>query len=578
MAKLEELGKVLETDVLVIGGGMAGMSSAINAKESYPDLDVLIIERDTIGLAGLSTKSGHGWVILDPKIHDVEEFVKYQVKESTDWMCNQDLLRKYAGTICDVIEKAQEWGVVFPKNPDGSIQVNPHPTGKWGNTALPLNVNKTVSKYAKKVGVRMINRMQAIDFIMDGEVIAGLLAMNIDDMTTYIIKAKSFVLCTSGCSYNVGQMFNGVGDGIAMTYRAGAEMRNCEFGTGADVVYKNDGHPIYGAHELIVNAKGENLHKKYAATRHEVSLDLMLGMEKEMELGNGPLYANLDADETGMLAAIGGQGQAGEEPGVVNGVRRLWPDALDWQGKILQKAEKYRAVEDENPRKPLVTGKLAPEISPIRVDDNYKTSLTNLWAAGSVCYQGAAEIAWVRGDGVAGALHTGMWAGPGAADYAVSNVNAQIDPEQVKALKERFYAPLHNKDGMDAREMMDKISDIVINPKYILHRCEENLVEGLEKVAELQAELPKMVAEDGHMLAKCREMEGLLTVTEMSFQAARMRKESRGVVWRHHRDDYPDTDNKNWLKWIIVAKRDGEMKLWTEDIPYDRYLYHPDDM
>lgn len=54
-----------------------------------------------------------------------------------------------------------------------------------------------------------------------------------------------------------------------------------------------------------------------------------------------------------------------------------------------------------------------------------------------------------------------------------------------------------------------------------------------------------------------------------------MRTESRGFVWRHHRDDYPETNNNDWLKWIIVAKRDGEMKLWTEDIPMDEYKYRP---
>ena len=63
----------------------------------------------------------------------------------------------------------------------------------------------------------------------------------------------------------------------------------------------------------------------------------------------------------------------------------------------------------------------------------------------------------------------------------------------------------------------------------------------------------------------------------MMYRASRIRKETRVRVWRQYRDDYPVADNKNWLKWIVIQRQeDGKMKLWTEDVPLEKYKYRPE--
>ena len=577
MAKLEELGKILETDLLIIGGGISGLSCAISAKEKYPDVRVAIVERRVVGKAGLAPKAGHGSLYLIPGMHDPETFVKDRVERSGEYLNDQDFLRQNANAINRTIETYERWGVPYAHNEDGSYQCFPVPVGPWGDIALPLGISEILRKKASELDVEFFNRIQVIDLVKDGERIAAAVGVHIETMQFYVLRAKSFILATQACDFGGQQMFNGMGEGIAMAYEAGAEMRNCEFGISSDLVAKNDGHPVYGAHMVICNAKGENISMKYAPDAYEVSNALLLGMEKEMEMGNGPLYADLTV-ATEQLKAIGFMGNPDDKPGFVDGKRRIWPDALTFHEHIYGKAEKYRVINDENPAKPLVTAKFAPYSSPIRTDLNYKTTLPNLWAAGATCTMGSGWIGWCRGDGVSGMGRTGFFAGPSAAEGTLGQELAEVDPSAVQKAEEAFLAPQKNVGGPDPHDVLQQVVDFLFDPKYMLHRNDSSLREALRKIEEFRALLATAYADDGHMLMKVRQIESMLLNAELMFRAGLMRTESRGGTWRHHRDDYPETDNKNWLKWIIVAKRDGEMKLWTEPVPIERYKYRPADM
>ena len=94
----------------------------------------------------------------------------------------------------------------------------------------------------------------------------------------------------------------------------------------------------------------------------------------------------------------------------------------------------------------------------------------------------------------------------------------------------------------------------------------------LARVLELKARASEMRAKDWHYLSACNEVASMLISAEMFFRAAMERKESRG--W-HMREDYPQMDNKNWLKRIVIRNRKGEMLLSTEDVPVEKYPLKP---
>ena len=91
-------------------------------------------------------------------------------------------------------------------------------------------------------------------------------------------------------------------------------------------------------------------------------------------------------------------------------------------------------------------------------------------------------------------------------------------------------------------------------------------------VLAVKHKLPELKAEDPHELARCNEAESMTLCAEMFYRASLTRKESRGWFVR---EDYPETDNTNWLKWIILEDQEGDMVISTEDVPIERYPIKP---
>jgi succinate dehydrogenase/fumarate reductase flavoprotein subunit len=110
--------------------------------------------------------------------------------------------------------------------------------------------------------------------------------------------------------------------------------------------------------------------------------------------------------------------------------------------------------------------------------------------------------------------------------------------------------------------------------KYNLRRSKERLEEALTKLDGLKDKLPALQAKDLHYLSKCHEVQSMALCAELTFRSALMRSESRGF---HFREDFPERDDKNWLKWIILKQDKGEMKLSTRTIPINKYKIKPID-
>jgi succinate dehydrogenase/fumarate reductase flavoprotein subunit len=208
------------------------------------------------------------------------------------------------------------------------------------------------------------------------------------------------------------------------------------------------------------------------------------------------------------------------------------------------------------------------------------TTLPGLFAVGDVSYSGSAWTGAVpsppgrmRGSGLMNAVWSACRGASSAAIYAAGlGKLPEIDHAQASALKQRMFAPLSREKGASALDLIRAIQDSVTPVKYSNFKSEKRMQEALDLVLEVKEKLPELQATDPHDLARCNEAASMALCAEMFYRAALERKESRGWFVR---EDYPAVDNANWLKWIILKDKDGEMDISTEDIPLGRYPIQP---
>lgn len=137
---------------------------------------------------------------------------------------------------------------------------------------------------------------------------------------------------------------------------------------------------------------------------------------------------------------------------------------------------------------------------------------------------------------------------------------------------EHAYAPLIREEGIHPKVVMDELLHIMGPVENSVYMNDYRLNIALRKLEALKEKVGQMRADDFHWMLTCHEAEAMVLCAEMQLRASLMRKESRGWFLR---EDYPQMDNQNWLKYIVVKNVDGEMTFGTEDVPYEKWDVKP---
>lgn len=569
MADIKDYGELYTADILVVGGGMSGLVTAIRAKENDPDLDILVIDKGIIGWNGQATKAGNGIRATSKHPDGVKNALGYLVHAHTPFMNDQEFLQRYLEVHRDNIDYMKHCGVITSCNENDEATPLPFIPDALDMGGVSINVCAQLRSFALKLGIRLLSRVNVFELLTSksGKVI-GAIGFDMDHMECKIFHAKAVAMATQGCHFKkIGLEFMGYGTGVGAMYRVGAVMRNVEFSTQVDVVFKKTNTPIYGGFNMICNKHGENLTQKYIGhIEWEVTPALVDAMVKEVAMGNGPLWVNLEEpDEVRQM--IGGTDMD-------ESTQRMFRDKMAWEHLVFRKTAQN--IGDVG-TKPETTIKTVIQVEPIKVDTDIKTDVEGLWAPGKISTQGNAYFGWTRGDGLGNASTTGMMAGDSIAPYAAKAEWDEINLDQVAALKEKIYAPLNRPNGRKPKEIYDMIERYIFDVNKCVLKSEDEIQKVYADIEEMKKIVPQLTADDPHSLAKCLEAADTILCLEMIFRSADMRKETRGIMYPHYRKDYPETDNKNWLKWINIKQGDnGEMELFTEDIPMWRYPVRPE--
>jgi Succinate dehydrogenase/fumarate reductase, flavoprotein subunit len=550
--------RFVETDILVVGGGTAGPLAAIKAKARNPALKVLLLDKANVKRAGAIAEgmdSVNNAVI--PGHATPEQYVR-EITIANDGIVNQKTIHAYATRSHDMIRELDSWGVKFEKDETGEYAVKKvHHMGAY---VLPMPegyaVKKVIYKQIRRLGVDVTNRLIATRLLLarDGAV-AGAMALDSRSGGFVAVRAKAVLLCTgaagrlglpaSGYLFGTYENPTNAGDGYSMAYHAGAELSGLECFQINPLIKDYNGPACayvtgpFGGY--TVNARGERFIKS-----DYWSGQMMLEFWRELESGNGPVFLKLDH-------------LAGETVTRIENI--LHVTERPTRGRFHQgRHTDYRhdLVEMHISEIGLCGGHSA---SGVWVDENARTTVPRLYAAGDLCN--------VAHNYMLGAMVFGAIAGEDAAGLWGDGPLPDYDPAQVQAERERVFAPLRRQSGLAPSQVEYKLRRMVndyLQPPKITRKMEI----GLARFAEIRADLDRIKAGNPHELMRAMEVHAILDCAELAAHASLYRLESRWGLY-HYRPEYPDRDDRDWFCFVEIRKgADGRPDLFKR--PVDPYV------
>ena len=557
---------LIETDVLIIGGGISGLFAAIKAREQ--GVKVTLVDKGYVGKTGASIFGGgfYGFFsVFNPAWgHDLDVWLA-QINKTCEYVNNPEwtgtILKDSYATYQDLVS----WGVEFEKNEDGE------PRSFRENAPLEAlrmrqgrRTPELVRKQAVRSGVDIMDRVMIIDLIkQDGRVI-GACGFHIWSGDWYVFKSKATIISAgSGSFKQMGMPIAFLtGDGHSMAYRAGAEISSKEFWhTLSNAYHEERPDTKTSVGEYVKTAEFSPGWITYAnpaarfcrlldAEGYEVSRAASISA---VHLGRAPILWDIDSasqeDFDSMMKELkaSGMGFQFERIGVDLQRRGKVPGLLGAAGFVGQVVQGG-------------TGGITA------INTECATCVPGLYASGDSCDTRATGARYPSfGFGLRTAAVTGARAGRSAAQYAQKTERITLDTQDPARLKAAAYTPMDRKGGFSPAWVTQQIQNIM-TPYYIWSvRRGDRLKAALTMIEFLKNDIaPKLAAKDIHELRSAHETKSMVLNAEMMLRSALFRTESRGS---HYREDYPRRDDPNWLAWVKLKDREGRMRMRKERLP-----------
>jgi len=541
-------------DVLVVGGGLAGTSAAIKAAETRAQ--VTLVDKAVVARSGVSVFAAGVYSVRfpeDDKAIWMEEMVK-----AGEYLNDQYWVEAVLDNVYPVTMQIDRWGEehgfrIFEKDEQGFIKRKSRGHIRTHHIVVnSLPMMNSMRKIAKRKGVQFVERVMATHLIVrDGRVI-GVLGFNTMNGELYLFGARSVVLASGGCglkSVYIGHR-NLTGDSQAMALREGAILRSLEQ-TGSNTVSRE--HDIHGLNLFVgsggkfINGLGEEFMWRYhpvLGSRGRQS-DLVVAFSREVSEGRGPVYLDMRS----------------VSPADRELMRKVLPETFMLWDKA--RIDPFAAPIEWIPAFRLKMGGGGG----LHVNTRCETNLEGLYAAGDTCCAPHHGTYTFGGMNLAFAAVSGVLAGGFAAEKAMHSPEMDLEPEteQVAAKIADLFGPAEIPKGPTPDEVTAKLQSIIIPYPVTYLRTKTSLKKAISALSNLKEEVDNVRATEPHELVKAWELKNIAILAEGFLHSALAREESRGY---HYREDFPWTDNRDWLKWIYVqAASQQEMKIWTKDVP-----------
>ncbi len=540
--------RIVETDVLVVGGGIAGCPAAAKAAEN--GLKVTLAEKSKLDRSGSAAQGIDGYMgpfargITPKDFQKILDDLGARAFFGGVPYADPTMLYKIWANWEWTVEELEKLGVTM-KWDDGKLlvfDVSAHGSGK-GLRVHWMRVKPQMAAGVRKRGVNVLERTMIIDLLTSNGTVVGATALDTRTGEFIVIKAKATIMATASFSrcytpetpmpwkykFNYHWCPASVsGDGWAMVYRAGAELASMEQ-AGRGYRFRDDMVLSYG------NVRGHGV---------EAALYTWDGEEIGSPGSAAP-------SPRGKLAQLEDEGR---EPFYYS-LNHL-PD--DFQKRVEsayvdERLVSFKIAEDRgfNPKThwyEMIDSRPNQVHTPpgINADGDFRATLKGLYAIGD-CVAGIHSVAE--------AAACGFLVAESMPGFVSEAAEPAISEAQVESQKQAALAPLKAKGDTESIELESTIRYIC--DRYVgLFKSEGKLREGLRRIGSLRREfLPRLIAKNPHQLMRCLEVRNIMDAAELHIQSSLERNETRGM---HVRLDCLDQDPSLEDKLLYQRLEDGK--------------------
>ncbi len=539
-----------EHDVLIIGAGGAGLRAAIEALSQGATVGVVC--KSLLGKAHTVMAEG-GIAAAMANLDSADDWRTHfrDTMRGGKFVNNWRMAQLHAQEAPERVRELEQWGALFDRTEDGQIlqrAFGGHTFRRLCHVGdrTGLEMIRTLQDRGVQAGIDVYMECAVTRLLKDGDRIAGAFGYWREQGRFVVFRAKSVVMATGGIGRAwkiTSNSWEYTGDGMALAYDAGAELKDMEFvqfhptgmvwPPGVQGILVTEA--VRGEGGVLRNKLGERFMERYDP--------------KKMELSTRDLVARAIYTEVR-------EGRGTEHGGAYLDISHKQAEYV--KKKLPSMYHQFRELADVDiTKEPMEVGPTCHYMmGGIRVDaETAQSSVPGLYAAGEVAagLHGANRLG---GNSLSDLLVFGRRAGLAAAEHAKKTTAASADPDQIEDAAREMLAPFERAEGESPYAIHSELQETMHNLVGI-YRNESDLNAALGELKKLKARAARVHVEGSRLFNPgwhlAQDLKAMLTVAEAVTRSAIARQESRGA---HSRIDYPGLDAA-WGKKNNVVAREG---------------------
>lgn len=550
---------MLEHDVIIVGGGLAGCRAALEMKRTDPNLDIaLVAKTHPIRSHSVAAQGGMAATLKNVDTEDNWEAHAFDTVKGSDYLADQDAVEILTREAPDVVIDLEHMGVLFSRLPDGRVAQRAfgghsyrrtcYAADKTGHAILHELVNNL-----KRNGVRLYDEWYVMQLILEDAQAKGVVMFRIRDSQLQVVRAKAIMFATGGYGrvYNTtSNDYASTGDGLAMSAIAGVPLEDMEFvqfhPTGLYPVGVLISEAVRGEGAYLINSEGDRFMANYAPSKMELApRDITSrAIAREIRAGRG---IHPDGSAGGPFVYLDLRHMGREK--IMSRIPFCWEEAHRLVG--------IDAVHEPMPVRPTVHYSMGG--IPVNTDGQVRSGASEglvdgFFSAGECACVSVHGANRLGSNSLLECIVYGRRTGAAIAQYVKNRKLPEVNEQSYLTAAQNQIQTLMNQSGTMRIDQLRQAFQDCMTQYCGVFRTQELMSEGLNQLKQLQQKYQQIYLGDqgscwNTELIEALELRSLMVVGEVILTSALNRKESRGA---HSREDYPQRDDPNFLKHTMA--------------------------